>query len=136
MKTVSRFYLAASYSTRADAYQLLTQIEKEADGLWECSSRWAKEDFTGAHPAKCARIDLADIRSSQAFIMNLAPRVSPGKYTELGYALAQKLPILLIGTENRSVANSVFFSLTQWVKWAPSKADAPYIASWLTGCQS
>jgi len=131
---MKRFYLAASYKTQIEAGELADAIEAATAREWTCSSRWIREDYSEVPFRICAEHDLADIRSSQAFIMNLGPSFSRGKYTEFGYALAGTpyiLPILLIGTEYDKKKNSVFFHLDSNVTWAPLYAGAYYAASWL-----
>ena len=56
--------------------------------------------------SKAANVDLMDIDRSDILILRTDPKVSPGKFTEMGYALARSKPVIIFGG-NRT--ESVFF---------------------------
>ena len=125
------FYLAASWEDRLDMRMLAEEVQELTGGRWLTSSRWLYGDPQTDYKL-AANMDLIDITSANAFVMNLAPSVSRGKYTELGYAIAHDKPIFLFGTGKESMEDSVFFHLRELVTWAPPRAGAREIAHYLT----
>ena len=133
---ISQFYMAASWITREETRNLAYMVEAQCGGDWECNSSWLyipdQPTYSEQDLAKAAAEDLKDIERAEAFIMNLAPYVSMGKYTELGYAIAQGKPIFLYGTELQDRDSSPFFHIPQLITWAPPNAGAVEIANFLT----
>ena len=112
-----RVYLAAPYAAR-DA------LRKCADDLTRlghhCTSSWLKEtseigagtvgvaaDITDEQAAAHVRTDLRDVRSSQAIVMWTWAAAEPivvtgggnsgGRHVEVGAAMAQGIPVVVIG---------------------------------------
>ena len=126
---MTTFYLAASYPTREEMLDLALGIA--ADSSHRCIARWLTGAYEDGPLSRAAHDDMEDIYNAQAFVMNLAPSVSRGKYTELGYALALLKPILLFGTQGKKMEDSVFFNVHELVTWAPAHAGSEEIIEWL-----
>lgn len=91
-----KVYIAAPYPMRATAIELMTKLE--ALGVTVTSSWLRAEDEMND---KYARLDLADVRRADALVaMNPAAwhnTGTGGRHVELGYALALKRPVVLLG---------------------------------------
>lgn len=94
------FYLAAPFIDKDAARAARQQIE---DALgYKCTSRWIDnhvQDFVGMPSAVARReanADIGDILEAELFIL-LNTGYSEGKMFELGYAVSDDMPIVLIG---------------------------------------
>ena len=133
---IYQFYMAASWSTKDETRSLAYKVEKICGGDWECNSSWLyapdQPTYSEQDLLEIAAEDLNDLERAEAFVMNLAPYMSVGKYTELGYAIALKKPIFLYGTELQSRDSCPFFHIYDLITWAPPNAGSVHIANFLT----
>jgi nucleoside 2-deoxyribosyltransferase len=96
---ISSVYIAAPYPARLDAIDLMDTLHAAG---FKVTSSWLVEDdkLTDEY----ARKDLADIDRADALVaMNpaeWAERGTGGRHVELGYALAQGKPIVLVGARS------------------------------------
>lgn len=103
----TRYYLAAPFAQREEAKGVRKLINKTLG--WECEATWIDKHLTNdaATPAQLAAEadeDLGDIVASDVFVL-LNSGMSEGKAVETGYALAEGIPIVVIGpiTPTRNV---------------------------------
>ena len=89
------FYLAASWVWREQAWHVMKAIEKAS--RWECTSTWLQQ--CEESEAEAAARDLRDVARSKRFVFLDGHPRSPGKHVELGYALALKKDITIIGPD-------------------------------------
>ena len=133
---INQFYMAATWSTRKETRNLAYKVETICGGDWECNSSWLynpdQPTYSDQDLANAAAEDFKDIERAEAFVMNLAPYVSTGKYAELGYAIALRKPIFLYGTELQARDSCPFFHIYDLITWAPPNAGAVEIAHYLT----
>ena len=95
MTTRPPFYFAAPYSRRVECATHAAEIES-ASG-WRCTSRWLTGQHDGAKPQQCAADDLEDIWNARAMICYLpCQSTQGGLWVEFGYALALRIPVLLV----------------------------------------
>lgn len=95
----TRYYLAAPFRRREEAKEVRELINKTMG--WTCEASWidthlANESATIEQLATEADEDLGDIMASDMFIL-LNSELSEGKAVETGYALAEGIPIVVIG---------------------------------------
>lgn len=103
-----RVYIAAPYPIQKDAYILRGFL---ADYGVECTSRWLT-DPSEALNDEWARKDLADVARCDALVA-LNPDEwknsgTGGRHVELGYALALRKPVYIIG-----VRSNIFHELSE-----------------------
>ena len=81
------FYLAASYTKRADMRAESKRIERETG--WQCTSRWLDGTHDKKAQVECAREDIMDLNSADIVVLNMMHKSSlGGMWVELGVALA------------------------------------------------
>ena len=113
-----KIYLAACFEQQEEVRQKLNEMESLG---FTCMSSWRFEDGlippTPEHLDKCASRDLADLEGSDWFVC-LTDKASNrgGKHVELGYALALRMPVILVGRRE-----NIFHSLRRinWVETWP-----------------
>ena len=92
-----KIYLAASWSRREEMRDVRVKLEGEGHVV---TSRWLDEK-EGEPKAVAARADLDDIDASDvllAFTENAdVGYQTGGRHVELGYALAKRIPVILVG---------------------------------------
>ncbi len=98
-----KYYLAAPYNRRDEARRVRAALAEKG---YVCTARWidnhlpSESDADNAMRRHEARQDLADIVDSHLVIVlndRNYPSTSGGLHLEMGYALALRLPVLLIG---------------------------------------
>ena len=89
------WYLAASWAVREEAARLRDETRRRAP-QWHCLSHWI--DYDGDRGSMAA-VDACGAVRVEALVLLAGARVSPGKYTELGLALASGVPVWQVRPE-------------------------------------
>lgn len=89
------FYFASPYGCRAAAAEAAHDLA--AASGWRCTSSWLDPEHADLTHAQQARGDLRDLAQADAMVL-WAVRQSTrgGMWVELGFALAQSVPVLLV----------------------------------------
>lgn len=100
LTNIKAVYLAAAYEHLPFLRDIAFLIE--STGRYRSCSRWLTgshepENITDDHRAKWAEEDFQDICECDFFVMFNDGRPTPGRNTELGYAIALKKSCLIIG---------------------------------------
>ena len=88
------FYLAGSWARRAECREIAARIERETGGV--CAARWldsTRNDSQEHDRTAGARECLEDLDTVDRLIVVIGDSTSPGKHTEMGYALALDKPV-------------------------------------------
>lgn len=119
-------YIAAPWAAKAEALEFRDVMEQVKP--WVSTSRWIDVLHTWDSPDEVQRADmfddLADIHRADTFlILNNYPP-SPGRLTELGYALALRKRIIVIQPGTWRDAKNIFL-LHPLVEIYPSLMEVP-----------
>jgi nucleoside 2-deoxyribosyltransferase len=103
----TRVYLAGPFASRPILALARTELQQIG---WTVSSRWpdstedSDTDTSAEVQAQAAVADLEDIRQASDLVVvftaqsvGLRPAVSGGRHVETGYALALRLPVIVVG---------------------------------------
>ena len=106
MEHACTYYLAGSFVHRARLRDIRRQIaERHPD--WRCRARWLDfDDETERNPELVAAMDAHDALTSDAMVFVRGLPSSPGKHTELGFALAHGIPVHVITPPWRAIVKS------------------------------
>jgi nucleoside 2-deoxyribosyltransferase len=110
-----KLYLAHNYEARIGLRETIKVLAELGHSV---TSRWITDDAHDGVNATTARVDLDDIKTSDAlvlFVNQFGDRPGRGKYVELGYALGIGKKVFLYGNLN----NCVFYHLPE-VQWVSS----------------
>ena len=91
------FYLAGSWARRAEGRGIAARIERETGGV--CVARWldsTRDDSQEKDRMAGARECLEDIEGADRLVVLAGDNTSPGKHTEMGFALAFDIPVHLV----------------------------------------
>jgi nucleoside 2-deoxyribosyltransferase len=90
-------YLAGSYSARLELNKVAKLLEAKGHNI-RVPAIWLTGQHDDACPIECATTDLKDIHDSDMLILFTIHQGSRGgMYTELGIALANHIPVVIIG---------------------------------------
>lgn len=107
---MAKFYVAATYKNRAEAFDASRQIEAANPG-WTCTSRWLQmeeepnADFSDRW--QTATHDLEDVDAGSVIVV-LSDGQSSGKWIETGYAYANGKKVIIVGEYNNPVFGTLF----------------------------
>jgi len=104
---MNRFYLAASFTRREEAVAVARKIEEltreNKNENWVCVSSWLQQ--TEGYPKDINTIppyigaaDFAELACADFLVTLTGDKTSRGgRHTELGFAIARGLPVILVG---------------------------------------
>ena len=100
-------YLAGSYMDREILREKAMWLGHQGIAV---TASWLSSMHDGVDPILAARHDITEIESSSVFVLDMAhsPSTKGGRHVEMGYALALRIPILIVGPLERG---NVFCSL-------------------------
>ena len=103
---MTKFYMAGTFSRRPEVLSLANRIADMTG--WSCTSRWLTLNVQDNDPADNADMDFADIDEASLLVL-LGTRPSMGKFIEMGYAIGNHKPVVVL-TELNDPVTSIFLS--------------------------
>ena len=121
---MTRIYLAASYGRRAELAVYAEQLEARG---YAVTSRWlidGEDDTSSAALRGYAQMALDDIDAADWFVCFLdtpeAGYLTGGKHVELGYALARRKLVYLVGDQRENVFHHLVTRFRDWPSFLDS----------------